>query len=211
MAPKLLATLAASAAAVLVAGSTPAWAAWDDMSLGPRDAKITVIEYASTTCPHCAHWDEEVFPAFRKKYIDTGKVHYILREFPTDPARLSVAGFLVARCAGPKYFTVLDTLWRSQEELFKTQDAKAWLVGAGKAADLTPEKVQACVEDAKALKDFETRLQENVKALNVEGTPTFFVNGKIVGEGGPSLEDLDKAIAGAEADLKAPADLKKKR
>lgn len=188
----------AAAAAVLACGG-PALAAWDDMALGPRDAPVTVIEYASTTCPHCAEWDMEVFPAFRAKYIDTGKVHYVLREFPTDPADLSIAGFLVGRCAGAKYFVVLDVLWRTQDWMAKTGDGEDWLKGAGKAAGLTPEKTSACAVDGAALKAFDDRMKTNEKEFDVKGTPTFFVNGKIVGVGGPTLQELDQAIAAAEA------------
>jgi protein-disulfide isomerase len=196
--------LAASAAAALLAAGGPALAAWDDMALGPRDAPVTVIEYASTTCSHCAHWDEDVFPAFSKKYIETGRVHYVLREFPTEPADLSISGFLLGRCAGPKYFIVLDVLWRTQEWLAKTGDGEGWLNGAGKVAGLTPQQTAACTTDGAALKAFNARLEENSKALDVRGTPTLFVNGKRVGEGGgPSLEELDKAIAAAEAEAAA--------
>lgn len=190
--------LASSLAAALVAAGGPAFASWDDMALGPRDAPVTVIEYASTTCPHCAHWEEDVFPAFRKKYIDTGRVHFILREYPTAPQDLSEAGFLVGRCAGDKYFVVLDVLWRNQPWLEETGDQKGWLENAGKAGGLTPEKTAACTTDPAKLKAFDQRLRENAKEFSVRGTPTFFVNGKQVGDGGPSLEDLDKAIAAAE-------------
>jgi protein-disulfide isomerase len=190
------AVLALSLAAALTAAGGPALAAWDDMSLGRRDAPVTVIEYASTTCPHCAHWDEDVFPAFRQKYIDTGRVHYVMREYPTDPADLSTAGFLLGRCAGPKYFMVLDTLWRTQEWLAKTGDGEGWLTAAGKAVGLTPQQTAACTVDGAALKAFEVRLKANAKEFDVHGTPTFFVNGKQVDQ---SLEELDKAIAAAEA------------
>src|SRR6201987_6183796 len=70
----------------------------DDMSMGNPQAKVTVIEYASASCPHCADFNNEVFPAFKAKYIDTGKIHYVFREFITPPAELAMAVFLTARC-----------------------------------------------------------------------------------------------------------------
>src|SRR5258708_39808514 len=77
----------------------------DDMSMGNPKAKIEVIEYASLSCPHCAHFNEAVFPTLKAKYIDTGKVRYTLKEMLTEPATVAAAGFMVARCAGPdKYF-----------------------------------------------------------------------------------------------------------
>ena len=72
----------------------------DEMVLGNPNAKVTVIEYASASCPHCARWNEDVYPAFKKKYVDTGKVKYVFREFLTPPTEVAAAGFLLARCAG---------------------------------------------------------------------------------------------------------------
>src|SRR5580692_10284004 len=87
----------------------------DDMAMGNPKAKIEVIEYASLACPHCGHFNETIFPALKSKYIDTGKVHYVLKEMLTEPVTVAVAGFLIARCAGPeKYFTVVDQVFRSQ-------------------------------------------------------------------------------------------------
>src|SRR5258705_6567577 len=100
------------AASVAVAAPTPAA---DDMSLGNPKAKIQVIEYASLSCPHCARFNAETFPAFKAKYIDTGKVRYTLKEFLTPPENVAAAGFLMARCAGPgEYFKVVDEGFRSQ-------------------------------------------------------------------------------------------------
>ncbi|MDB5447797.1 MAG: dsbA, partial [Phenylobacterium sp.] len=100
---------AAAAAALALAGchkSGAAGSAQGDMSLGPPDAKVKVVEYASASCSHCARFNNEVFPAFKAKYVDTGKVNYTLREFLTPPEEVAAAGFLLARCAGKdKYFT----------------------------------------------------------------------------------------------------------
>ena len=112
-------TLAASAAAL---GVAPAWAsrlAWPaapgDMSLGDPKARIHVVEYLSLSCPHCAHFNETVFPALKAKYVDKGRVYYTVRELLTPPENVAAAGFLMARRAGPaRYFTVVDQVFRSQ-------------------------------------------------------------------------------------------------
>src|ERR1044071_6348904 len=95
--------------------AAPGVAGPQDMSLGNPKAPVKVVEYASVTCPLCAHFNEAVFPAFKAKYIDTGKVQYTLKEYLTEPAQVAAAGFMMARCAGPqRYFTVIDQLFRSQ-------------------------------------------------------------------------------------------------
>src|SRR5437588_12274451 len=90
----------------------------DDMSLGDPKAKVQVVEYASASCPHCARFANAIFPTFKAKYIDTGKVRFTLNEYLTDPQALAAAGFLLARCAGKaRYFDVLDAFFNSQDEL----------------------------------------------------------------------------------------------
>jgi len=107
----LIAALALAAGPVGAAPAKPP----ADYSLGSPKAKVQVVEYASLSCPHCAKFNEEVFPAFKAKYVDTGQVRYTLREMLTPPAEVAAAGFLLARCAGPaKYFGVVDAVFRSQ-------------------------------------------------------------------------------------------------
>ncbi|MBS0295534.1 MAG: DsbA family protein [Proteobacteria bacterium] len=188
--------------ALLLTGAlaAPALAAPDDMTLGKADAKVTVIEYASTTCPHCARWSEEVFPEFKKKYVDTGKVRYVLRELPTPPEELAAAGFLVARCAGGKYFEVVDDLWRDQAQLFKDRDAKGWLLRAGAKVGMDEAKVAGCVNDQAQQQAFEAREDANLKDKQVSGTPAIFVGSVKVGEG--EIE-FDKLSAEIDKQLKA--------
>src|SRR5947209_4959228 len=113
----VLAAAGLALAAGQAAAGVPAEAVNGDMSLGNPKAAVRVVEYASASCPHCAHFNETVFPAFRKKYIDTGRVQYTLKEFLTPPAEVAAAGFLVARCGGrAKYFTILDQVFRSQAQ-----------------------------------------------------------------------------------------------
>ena len=193
--------LTASLGGLLSACSKPGAVSADDMRLGNAEAKITVIEYASTSCSHCATWNEEVFPAFKAKYIDTGKVNFVYREVLTPPAQVAAASFLMARCAGKdKYFEVVDSVYRAQEEMFTTGQFREVLLRIGQSAGLDEAKFNACVTDEKALTALNDRVEKNAKLFNVQGTPTFIVNGKVVGDpsgGARSLAELDAAIAAA--------------
>jgi protein-disulfide isomerase len=169
-----------------------------DMSLGSPDAKIQVTEYASASCSHCARFNNTVFPAFKAKYIDTGKVHYTLKEFLTPPEEVAAAGFLVARCAGKdKYFTVLDAIYKNQAEMFQTGDFRGVLLRIAQSAGMTEQQFDKCVSDPDALKALNARVQKAVKDDKVTGTPTFFVNGKEIATGEVTLAQLDAAIAAA--------------
>ena len=193
--------LIAATAALALAGchkGGPAGAAQGDMSLGPPDAKVKVVEYASASCSHCARFNNEVFPAFKAKYIDTGKVNYTLREFLTPPEEVAAAGFLVARCAGKdKYFTVLDSIYKNQNEMFQTGDFRGVLLRIAQSAGMTEDQFNKCVSDPEALKALNARVQHAINDDKISATPTFFVNGKKVGEGEMPLAQLDAAIAAA--------------
>jgi protein-disulfide isomerase len=168
-----------------------------DFSLGPPKAKVQVVEYASLSCPHCARFNEQVFPAFKAKYVDTGKVRYTLREMLTPPAELAAAGFLMARCAGKdKYFKVVDEVFRSQSRWPESGSVKPIFVEIAKNNGLSEDQLDACLADQAALAALNKRIQKAIDA-GVHATPTFFVNGKKVGEGEMSLEQLDAAIAAA--------------
>jgi protein-disulfide isomerase len=171
----------------------------EDMSMGEANAKVTVIEYASVSCSHCAAWNKDVWPAFKAKYVDTGKVRYVFREFITPPPQLAAAGFLLARCAGPdKYFGVLDQVFHAQEEIFRTGDIRTPLVAIAAQAGINEQQFTACVSDEKALNELNARVEKYINQDKITGTPTFVVNGtKLDGE--QSLAALDVAIAAAEA------------
>jgi protein-disulfide isomerase len=200
MTPRLPRQLAVAAAVAGLAAATAVAAAPSpgDMSLGNRKAKIEVVEYASLSCPHCAHFNAEIFPAFKAKYIDTGRVHFTLREFLTPPGNVAAAGFLMARCAGPsKYFAVVDGVFRSQAE-WPDGHIKESLLKVAKANGLTEAQFEACLKDEAALKALEERVRRAVEVDKVDSTPTIEVNGKRL-EGVPqSLADLDAAIAAAK-------------
>jgi len=170
----------------------------DDMSLGNPAARVQVVEYASASCPHCARWDQEVFPAFKAKYVDTGKVRYTLREYLTDPEALAAAGFLLARCAGKdRYFPVLDAVFKGQAEMVASGDVRGVLARIAKdPGGMTPAQLDACMRDTAAEKALAARADRHLHADKVEVTPTFIINGRRV-EGEMSLPELDAAIAKA--------------
>ncbi len=178
----------------------------DDMSLGNPAAKVTVIEYASASCVHCGRWNNEVFPAFKAKYIDTGKVHYVYREFLTPPVEVAAASFLLARCAGKdKYFSVIDSVYHSQEEMFQTGDFRGVLLRIAQSAGMNESQFNACVSDEKNLKALNARVEKYAADAKITGTPTFVINGKKAGgeDGGEqSIAQLDAAIAEAQAAAK---------
>jgi protein-disulfide isomerase len=190
----------ALAASLAACGPKGAKVTADDMTQGNPNAKVTVVEYASVACPHCAKWNEEVFPAFKAKYIDTGKVLYVSREALTGEPRLANAGAMLARCAGKdKYFQVTDAIYHAQASIFQTGDIRGELLTIAQAAGMSEDQFNSCLSDENAAKSAE-RIDKLMKADKIQGTPTFIVNGKKVGneEGGErTLAELDAAIAEA--------------
>lgn len=169
-----------------------------DMTLGSPAAKIQMIEYASASCSHCAHFNNDVWPAFKAKYVDTGKVHYTFKEFLTPPVEMAAAGFLTARCAGKdKYFSVLDAIFHSQQEMFQTGDMRGVLLRVAQSAGMTEAQFNSCITDETALKALNDRVDRATKEDKITGTPTFVVNGKQVATGEVTLQQLDTAIADA--------------
>ena len=165
-----------------------------DMALGPADAPVTITEYASMTCPHCAAFNATVFPKIKAEYIDTGKIRYVFREFPLDIK--AAAGAMLARCIAKddagKYFAVVDLLFRQQND-WVVKNTTDTLTRIGKQAGLSQQAVEDCLRN-QALMDKVTADQKYAgEVLKVDSTPTFFVNGeKIKGE--TSFEEFDKKI-----------------
>ena len=195
-------TGAAMAAMALAACNGAKTAAEGDMAQGaPEGAKVTVYEYASVTCPHCALWQKNTWPAFKAKYVDTNKVRYVFRELPTPPVDAATAGFLVARCAGPdKYFDVVHQLMATQQEMI-TSTPRDWLLRTAQAAGLSEQQFNDCVTDKDAVAAMEKRVQF-ARTQGVTGTPAFYVNDQQVltpGGEGASLADLSTAIDAALA------------
>jgi protein-disulfide isomerase len=172
----------------------------EDMSMGNPAAKVTMIEYASVACPHCARFDMEVFPAFKAKYIDTGQVRYVAREALTGDPAIAAAGFLTARCAGKdKYFQVVDAIYHAQHEMFTGGDPHAVLLNIARSAGLSDAQFDRCIKDDGALKALNDRWEHYVKDDNINSTPTFVINGKLYNKGEMSLSELDAAVAQAKA------------
>jgi protein-disulfide isomerase len=169
------------------------------MAIGTPKAPVTVIEYGSLGCPTCARWNNDYFPAFKAKHIDTGKVRYVLREFLTGDTLVAAAGFLLARCAGKhQYFKVVDQVWRQEAPLLETDrntEKRAVLVQIAASAGLSEAQFNACMSDDAALKALNARSLRHHTEDKINATPTFVINGQIYS--GP-LEGLDDAVSAAE-------------
>jgi protein-disulfide isomerase len=163
-----------------------------DVALGPADAKVTIVEYASLTCGHCAAFHEKTFPELKKRYIDTGKVRFILREFPLDP--LATAGFMLARCEGEgKYYPITDLLFDQQKAWAFTTKPLDALQQMMRQAGFSKEKFESCLKDQQlydAVNAVRKRAEEKFK---VNSTPTFFINGQRH-SGNLSLDELEKIL-----------------
>ena len=187
------------------AGSGAGGALPDDMSLGNPAAKVTVTEFASLGCPICAKWNNDIFQAFKTKYVDTGKARYVLKEFSTGDAPVAAAGFLLARCAGKdKYFQVVDAVFRQEADLLETDrnaDKRDRLVKVAQSAGIPETQFDTCTGDDNALKAFNDRVEAAAKQYNIDSTPTFIINGKSL-TGYQDMPALDKAIADAQAAAK---------
>jgi len=176
---------APSTAELMEAGPLP------DHTLGKDDAPVTVIEYASMTCGHCAQFHITTYPELKKRYIDTGKVRYILREFPLDP--LAAGAFMLARCAGKdKYYPLVETLFQ-QQRTWAVQKPLEPLFAIAKQAGFTQQTFDACLSDQKMLDGIEWVRARGADKFKVDSTPTFFINGKIF-KGALSIDDMAKAI-----------------
>jgi protein-disulfide isomerase len=165
-----------------------------DMALGPKDAVVTITEYASMTCPHCSRFAEDVFPKIKADYIDTNKIRYVFREFPLDIK--AAAGAMLARCIAKddagKYFAVIDTLFKSQETWTGSNTTES-LKLIGKQTGLTGDQVESCLKDQALLDKIAADQKYANEVLKVNSTPTFFINGDMV-KGEIAFEDFKKKI-----------------
>jgi protein-disulfide isomerase len=167
----------------------------DEMALGNPRAPVTVTEYASLGCPHCAAWEQQVFPSFKKTYIDTGKVRFVLKEMLFGNSTLAAAGFLTARCAGPdKYFQVVDAIFDQQTQI--EEGGVKEMLKVAQAAGLTEDQFKACLQDQAALDRLQARTGRYVTDDKITGTPTFVVGAQRL-EGDQTLAQLGTAIDAA--------------
>jgi len=148
-----------------------------EMALGEANAPVTIVEYMSMTCPHCAAFHNNTFEAIKTKYIDSGKVRFIVREFPFDPR--AAAAFMLARCAPEgQYFPMVSMLFKQQQQWAAAQNGRDALLQMSKLAGFTQESFEACLTNQKLLDDVNSVMQRGAKDFGVQSTPTFFVNGE---------------------------------
>ncbi len=194
------------AAGTLLPGIMPAFAATDadpavlhieptlgDRFLGKADAPVTVIKYASATCPHCANFHKQAFVALKKDYIDTGEVRFVFREFPFDD--LALAAFMLARCAPKeKYFPMIDVIYEQQKVW--TRNPREELLKIAKLAGFTEEKFDKCLRNEEIARGINEIRDTGAKKFGVNSTPTFFINGKVLAGNAPieRFVELIKAV-----------------
>ncbi|MBP2235366.1 protein-disulfide isomerase [Sinorhizobium kostiense] len=148
-----------------------------EMALGEANAPVTIVEYMSMTCPHCANFHNKTFDAIKEKYVDTGKVRFVIREFPFDPR--AAAAFMLARCAPEgQYFPMISMLFKQQEQWAAAENGREALLQMSKLAGFTQESFEACLTNQKLLDDVNAVMQRGAKEFGVQSTPTFFVNGE---------------------------------
>ena len=164
-----------------------------DMALGPANASVTITEYASMTCPHCAAFTEKVFPKIKSEFIDSGKIRFVFREFPLDikAAAASILARCIAKDDSEKYFGAVEILFKQQERLIaQTKDT---LMFVGRLNGMSEQDVAACQRDEEQFKKLTADQKYAVEALKVDSTPTFFVNGERL-KGSMSFEELEQRI-----------------
>ena len=164
-----------------------------DIAIGSAKAPVTITEYSSMSCPHCAAFGQNVFPMLRSKYIDTGKVRFVFREFPLDIK--AAAASILARCAGKgdseKYLGAVETLFKLQERLMaQTRDT---LIYVGKLHGLSEQEVETCEKDQAQFDKLTADQRYAHQELKVTSTPTFFLNGVRL-QGSMSFEELEERI-----------------
>ena len=164
-----------------LAGSPPAITA-GDRSIGRTDAPVTVVEYASFACSHCADWHQLVYPEFKRRFIDTGQVRLVFRNLPTNPAELSMPAAALARCAAPEHFyDVAGALMQGQRAVLLGGDRAVWYDAGVAVSGRTRAQIDSCVALPATRAAIEADIDGAV-AAGVSGTPTLFVNGQLVAD-----------------------------
>jgi protein-disulfide isomerase len=162
-----------------------------DQVEGKADAPVTIVEYASMSCSHCAAFHVGTYPVMKSKYIETGKVRYILREFPLDP--LAAGAFMLARCAGDgKYYPIVDTLFNQQKDWAFAQNPIPPLSKIAKTFGFTDQSFEQCLSNQKLLDNME-EVRKQAQKFGVTSTPTFFINGQMF-RGAMTPQELDKQV-----------------
>lgn len=162
-----------------------------DKVLGAENAPVTIVEYASMTCPHCGRFHRDTFPELKRKYIDTGKVRFVFRDFPLDAAAFAVA--MVAHCApADRYFDVVDIYLERQESWARSENVYNAILDLAKQVGFTQQSFEACLSN-QALFENLNAVKERGVSLGVDATPTFFINGEKQA-GALTIADLDERI-----------------
>jgi protein-disulfide isomerase len=162
-----------------------------DIAMGAENAPVTIVEYASMTCNHCAEFTVKTLPQIKERYIDTGKVRYILREFPLDP--LAAGAFMLARCAGnDKYYSIVDTLFE-QYGKWVVPNPLPPLLAIAKQVGFTQQTFDECLSNQKLLDGLEEVRKRGSDKFNIQSTPTFFINGERL-VGAQPLAEFEKLI-----------------
>lgn len=198
----------AATASVLAAcsqGADGKAAAAGDIGLGPAQAKVTVIEYASVMCPHCREFHETIFPEIKRKYIDTGKIRFVFREFATEPREFAYAGFMIARCVGTtpqKYFDMLGVLFDQQRAIFdaaRANQGREKLLEIARSAGMSEEQFNTCVTDPAAIQRIHAVEQNAIDEFKLSGTPTLIINGQVL----PNTAEAPYSVASLSAAIDA--------
>jgi len=167
-----------------------------DRSIGRADAPVTVVEYASFACHHCADWHQFVYPVFKARFIDTGQVRFVFRNLPTDPEEMSLPGAALARCAAPeRFFDVAAALMHGQSAVLRGGNREDWYAPAIAVSGRTQAQIEACAATP-ATRAAINRDIDSAIAAGVDSTPSFFVNGRRV---------TDRSLGGLEVAIRAAA------
>jgi protein-disulfide isomerase len=188
----LLLGLSPLAATDASAVEVPLEQALAERTLGKADAPITIIEYASLTCPHCAQFDKETLPKIKAAYVDTGKAKLVYRDFPLDGLALRAAA--LARCApAERYFPLIDTLFQQQDSWSRAKDPLDALAKLGRLAGMSPDLIDACLKSDKLMDGIVNIRLGGEQQFKVDSTPTFVINGTKV-NGAQPFEEFDRLL-----------------
>lgn len=166
-----------------------------DRSLGQETAPVTIIEYSSLTCPHCAQFHEDILPQIKSAYIDSGKARLIYRDYPLDPRAMAAA--MVARCVDPgRYYGFLTLLFKDMQTWARSEDPVRDLKVRAQLAGLPPPEVDACLANQELAKGIEERAQGARREFGIDSTPSFVINGRLL-RGAQGFADFRAAIEAA--------------
>lgn len=187
----------------------PALASGEDMALGPADAKVTVIEYASLACHACFDFHEKIWPRLKADYIETGKIRFIFREFPTGQPQIATAEHLIARCMAPtseKYFEAVDMFFGQQRAVFEAAGAgqvREKLLSIAMTGGLSEEQFTKCIADPVQIARLNKVAEDGTEKYKIEGTPTIIINEEVLSNTAADPYTYEKLARAIDAKLAA--------